>query len=70
MTRKRNILTGLICGGILIAGNGCAFLTAKTVGTAVATHVGKKVIKDIKEEHDQKKAEESGSTELAQSKSD
>lgn len=58
MKRKHHIATGLISAAILFSANGCAFLTAKTVGTAVATHVGKKVIKDAKEEHDQKKAEE------------
>ena len=55
MTRKTYILTGLLCGGVLLTSDGCAMLTAKTVGTAVATHVGKKVVKDAVTKDDEEK---------------
>jgi len=48
----------VLAGGILLTSNGCALFTAQRVGTFVATQAGKKVVKDIKEDHDQKKAAE------------
>lgn len=66
MTRKNQFLAVLISGLIFQASNGCAMLTAKTVGTFVATEVGKEVgkkaVKDLKEEHDKKKAAEERQT--------
>lgn len=62
MTPRMRIMIGLMSGAVLLASQGCAMLTAKTVGTFVATQVGKeagkKVIKDIKEDRDEKKAAE------------
>jgi len=65
-------------GSILLTTPGCALLTAQSVGTFVATEVGKeagkKVVKDMKDDHDEKKAAEqqqnAGPSEQAQSKSD
>lgn len=66
MTRKKQMLIGMIGGFIFLAPNGCAMLTAKTVGTFVATEVGKEVgkkaIKDFKEDQDRKKSEEERQT--------
>ena len=59
MSRRINILIGLaVAVGLQIAGNGCAMLTTERVATFVATEVGKKAVKDLKEDHDQKKQEE------------
>lgn len=62
MTRKSCILTGLFCSGVLLGASGCSLITAQTVGSAVATHVGKKVIEDMKEKHDEEKAQEDQQT--------
>ena len=57
MTRKFNMIRSLaLAAGIMVTSNGCALFTAQRVGTFVATQAGKKVVKDIKEDHDQKKA--------------
>lgn len=59
MSRNSRILAGLVLSaGVLFASEGCALLTTQRVGTFVATQVGKKVVKDMKEDHDEKKQAE------------
>ena len=60
MNRKsrRSLQAGVMAAGLAISSTGCAMLTTERVATFVAKEVGKKAIKDIKEDLDEKKAAE------------
>lgn len=58
MTRKSLMMFSLGVLSIFVTSPGCAMLTTERVATFVATQVGKKAVKDLKEKHDQEKAVE------------
>lgn len=58
MIRKSLMMPLLGVLAVFATSSGCAMLTTERVATFVATEVGKKAVKDLKEKHDQEKAAE------------